>query len=219
MVRKFKGKLVLGFGRRGSRRLVPGRGEHERVHAQSTGTPCTPGTREGRGDVEAAAGRVSRHLPRGGRDCDGHDRFCKTYQPHVLIAGAASRDREAGLSAPLSGTVHPRARPRRDLGFRAGQARREGEVARRYAGLTLLVIDEWLHNPPTDHVRNMLLELLERRYDTLSTVFCTQYAKKDLHRCLDGGVHADAIMDRIVQNTIWIETGSTNMREHSAMTS
>ena len=29
---------------------------------------------------------------------------------------------------------------------------------------------------------------------------------------------ADAIMDRIVHNTLWIETGSTNMREHTAMT-
>ena len=64
----------------------------------------------------------------------------------------------------------------------------------------------------------MLLELLERRHDTGSTVFCTQYAKKDWHPRLGGGVHADAIMDRIVHNTIWIDTGTRNMREHTAMT-
>ena len=64
--------------------------------------------------------------------------------------------------------------------------------------------------------RRMLLELLERRYDAVSTVFCTQYAKKDWHQRLGSGVHADAIMDRIVHNTIWIETGNTNMREHTA---
>ncbi|WP_160141101.1 MULTISPECIES: hypothetical protein [Cryobacterium] len=29
-------------------------------------------------------------------------------------------------------------------------------------------------------------------------------------------VHADAIMDRIVHNTIWVETGGHNMREHTA---
>jgi hypothetical protein len=45
-------------------------------------------------------------------------------------------------------------------------------------------------------------------------VFCTQYAKKDWHQRLGSGVHADAIMDRIVHNTIWIDTGSHNMREH-----
>lgn len=48
---------------------------------------------------------------------------------------------------------------------------------RKYAAFTLLVIDEWLLDPPTDEVRSMLLELLERRYDATSTVFCTQYAK------------------------------------------
>ena len=87
---------------------------------------------------------------------------------------------------------------------------------RKYAAFTLLVIDEWLLDPPSDEVRSMLLELLERRYDSASTVFCTQYAKKDWHQRLGSDVHADAIMDRIVHNTIWIETGSTNMREHAA---
>jgi len=89
---------------------------------------------------------------------------------------------------------------------------------RKYAALTLLVIDEWLLDQPDDAVRSMLLELLERRYDATSTVFCTQYAKKDWHQRLGSDVHADAIMDRIVHNTIWIETGSTNMREHTAAT-
>ncbi|KAB1946452.1 MULTISPECIES: ATP-binding protein [Brevibacterium] len=85
---------------------------------------------------------------------------------------------------------------------------------RKYSAFTLLVIDEWLLDEPDDDVRSMLLELLERRYDTTSTVFCTQYAKKDWHQRLGSGVHADAIMDRIVHNTIWITTGEMNMREH-----
>lgn len=88
---------------------------------------------------------------------------------------------------------------------------------RKYAAFTLLVIDEWLLDPPDDTTRSMLLERLERRYDATSTVFCTQYAKKDWHQRLGSGVHADAIMDRIVHNTIWIETGGTNMREHLAI--
>lgn len=89
---------------------------------------------------------------------------------------------------------------------------------RKYAAFTLLVLDEWLLDQPDDAVRSMLLELLERRYDAASTVFCTQYAKKDWHQRLGSDVHADAIMDRIVHNTIWIETGSTNMREHTTAT-
>ena len=86
----------------------------------------------------------------------------------------------------------------------------------KYAAFSVLVIDEWLLDHPDESIRSMLLELLERRYDTTSTVFCTQYAKKDWHQRLGGGVHADAIMDRIVHNTIWIDTGTHNMREHTA---
>jgi hypothetical protein len=50
---------------------------------------------------------------------------------------------------------------------------------------------------------------MERRYDTGSTILATQYAKKDWHARLGGGVHADAIMDRIVHNAMWINTGAT----------
>ena len=87
---------------------------------------------------------------------------------------------------------------------------------RKYAAYHLLVIDEWLLDEPGEALRGMLLELLERRYDSVSTVFCTQYAKKDWHQRLGGDVHADAIMDRIVHRTIWVETGDANMREHTA---
>lgn len=86
---------------------------------------------------------------------------------------------------------------------------------RKYASFKLLVLDEWLLDPPGEALRSMLFELIERRYDDASTVFCTQYAKKDWHQRLGGGVHADAIMDRIVHNAIWVETGSVNMREHA----
>lgn len=59
----------------------------------------------------------------------------------------------------------------------------------------------------------MLLELMELRYGTASTVFCTQLKKKDWHPRLGGGVHADAIMDRIVHNAVWVDMGETNMRQ------
>lgn len=50
----------------------------------------------------------------------------------------------------------------------------------------------------------MLLELIELGYGTASTVFCTQFKKKDRHPRLGGGVHADAIMDRIARSAVWI---------------
>ena len=61
----------------------------------------------------------------------------------------------------------------------------------------------------------MLVELLERLYDASSTVLCTQYTEKGWHQRLGSGVHADAIMDRIGRNMIWMEVGDYDMREHT----
>ncbi|TFC33905.1 ATP-binding protein [Cryobacterium sp. MDB1-18-2] len=91
-----------------------------------------------------------------------------------------------------------------------------GKFLRKYASFTLLVIDEWLLDKPSESMRTML-ELMERRYGESSTVFCTQYQQKDWHQRLGSGVHADAIMDRIIHNTVWVETGTYNMREHTAL--
>ncbi|TFD00512.1 ATP-binding protein [Cryobacterium sinapicolor] len=92
-----------------------------------------------------------------------------------------------------------------------------GKFLRKYAAFTLLVIDEWLLDRPTEAMRTMLLELMERRYGETSTVFCTQYQQKDWHQRLGAGVHADAIMDRIIHNAVWVDTGNYNMREHTAL--
>lgn len=59
----------------------------------------------------------------------------------------------------------------------------------------------------------MFLELMELCYGSSSTVFCTQYRPKDWHARLGGGLHAEAIMDRIVRGTVWLETGDVNMRD------
>lgn len=56
-------------------------------------------------------------------------------------------------------------------------------------------------------------ELMELRYGTASTVFCTKFKKKDWHPRLGGGVHADAIMDRIVHNAVWVDMGEADMRQ------
>jgi len=72
-------------------RLFPGRGEHDSVHAQ----PDWDGVHR-----ELARVGVTLKLLHGeyvdtcraaGSTAMGYDRFCKTYQRHVLIAGAASR--------------------------------------------------------------------------------------------------------------------------------
>ena len=92
----------------------------------------------------------------------------------------------------------------------------KSKLLRKYCGYGLLVIDEWLLEDISDDEQHFLFELIERRHDAASTIFCTQYRKKDWHDRLGGGIHADAIMDRIVHNAAWIETGNLNMREYCA---
>ena len=70
----------------------------------------------------------------------------------------------------------------------------------------------WLLDRPDELFRGFLLELMEARYGTASTVFCTQFRQKDWHARLGGGVHADAIMGSIVHGAAWVGMGEMNMR-------
>ena len=88
----------------------------------------------------------------------------------------------------------------------------ERKLLRKHAAFQVLVLDEWLLDKPGELFRAFLLELMEARYATSSTVFCTQFRQKDWHARLGGGVHAEAIMDRIVHGTAWVEMGELNMR-------
>lgn len=51
------------------------------------------------------------------------------------------------------------------------------------------------------------------RYGTASTVFCTQFRQKNWRARLGGGVHAGAIMDRVVRGATWVGMGETSMRK------
>ena len=92
---------------------------------------------------------------------------------------------------------------------------RPGGVAkavRKYGAFQVLVLDEWLLSRPDDGFRRFLLEIFELRYDERSTIFCTQYRQKDWHARLGADVTAEAIMDRIVHKTAWVDLGEMNMR-------
>lgn len=88
------------------------------------------------------------------------------------------------------------------------------KLLKKFSNYKLLILDEWLLDDLSDEEQHFLFELIERRHDTTSTIFCTQYKKEDWHSRLGGGVHADAIMDRIVHNAVWVYAGNLNMREY-----
>lgn len=85
---------------------------------------------------------------------------------------------------------------------------------REYSTYNLLAIDEWLVDKPDEPFKRFPPGLMELRYDTAGTAFATRPATKEWHDRLGGDTIADAILDRIVHNTIWIDTGEYNMRQH-----
>lgn len=90
------------------------------------------------------------------------------------------------------------------------------KLLKKFSSYKLLILDEWLLDSLTDEEQHFLFELIERRHDCSSTIFCTQFKKDEWHPRLGGGVHADAMMDRIVHNAIWVYSGNINMREYLA---
>lgn len=90
------------------------------------------------------------------------------------------------------------------------------KLLKKFESYKLLILDEWLLDELSEEEQYFLFELIERRHDTSSTIFCTQFMKEDWHARLGGGVHADAMMDRIVHNAAWMFTGNLNMRQFNA---
>ena len=87
------------------------------------------------------------------------------------------------------------------------------KLIKKFEGYALLIIDEWLIDELSRQQEHFLFELMERRHTDKSTILCTQYRIEDWHNRLGGGIHADAIIDRIVNNSIHIYSGELNMRK------
>ena len=90
------------------------------------------------------------------------------------------------------------------------------KLLKKYSSYKLLILDEWLIQIPTEEEQHFLFELIERRYDEGSTIFCTQYRDEEWHARLGGGILADSILDRVVHRTVRFYSGDINMREYMA---
>lgn len=87
------------------------------------------------------------------------------------------------------------------------------KLINKFSSIPLLIIDEWLMDRLSEEEAHFIFEIVERRYDTASTIFYTQYRQSDWLERLGNDTHAEAIMDRIIHNAVTIETGEKNMRE------
>jgi DNA replication protein DnaC len=82
-------------------------------------------------------------------------------------------------------------------------ARADGTYAKvlaRLARIDVLVLDDWAMTPITDVERRDLLEVLEDRYGSKSTIVTSQVPPKKWHEYINEPTHADAICDRLVHN-------------------
>lgn len=77
----------------------------------------------------------------------------------------------------------------------------------------LLVFDEWLLDPITSADGRRLLELFQSRETRYSCMFLTQLPVSAWHSRFEDPTTADAILDRLVHNSVRIELSGESMRK------
>jgi hypothetical protein len=98
----------------------------------------------------------------------------------------------------------------------------DGSFARRLtqlAKLDLLVIDDFAISPIGPAERSDLLELLDDRVGTHSTIITSQLPVKAWHTYLNDPTLADAILDRIVHSSHRIDLKGKSLRDDETMKS
>ena len=81
------------------------------------------------------------------------------------------------------------------------------------AKFDLLILDDWGLSQPDNDQRKDLLEILDDRYQNKSTVITSQLPVSHWHEHLNDETLADAILDRIVHNSIRLELQGESMRK------
>ncbi|RZP71016.1 transposase [Vibrio vulnificus] len=77
----------------------------------------------------------------------------------------------------------------------------------------LLILDDWgMEKLSPDHAGH-LLELLEDRYQTSSTIMISQLPVKEWCNMIGNATVADALLDRLIHNSHRIELGGESMRK------
>ncbi|MDP2813841.1 MAG: ATP-binding protein [Erysipelotrichaceae bacterium] len=102
-----------------------------------------------------------------------------------------------------------------ELLFELEMSRVEGtysKLIKLLAKTDLLIIDDFLLNSTTPNEQRDLMEVMEYRSRSKSTILCTQMDTEEWHRKLGGGAIADAILDRVLSKTYTLLLKGDSMR-------
>ncbi|MBT3678783.1 MAG: ATP-binding protein [Candidatus Marinimicrobia bacterium] len=95
-------------------------------------------------------------------------------------------------------------------------AQLEGEYSRLIKSLNktdLLILDDWLRDPPTLSDAQSLLDILDDRYSRSSTLLATQFPIDAWYSRIPDPTLADAILDRLIHNAHRIELHGDSQRK------
>ena len=81
----------------------------------------------------------------------------------------------------------------------------------------LLILDEWLLYPLKESEARDVLELVEARAKTASTIFCFRFDVPGWHENLYDPTLADAICDRIIYDSYIIRIEGDTMRKRKGI--
>jgi DNA replication protein DnaC len=95
-------------------------------------------------------------------------------------------------------------------------ARADGTYRNKLSALNhvdLIVLDDWLIAPLQDAHRRDLLEIIDDRYDSKSTMIASQLPVELWHQAIGDPTLADAILDRLVHNAHRLEIKGDSLRK------
>ncbi|RDI36333.1 IS21-like element helper ATPase IstB [Aquicella lusitana] len=81
------------------------------------------------------------------------------------------------------------------------------------AKIDVLILDDWGLATPDDDQRRDLLEILDDRYQRKSTIITSQLPITHWHEHLNDATLADAILDRLIHNSIRLELDGDSLRK------
>lgn len=77
----------------------------------------------------------------------------------------------------------------------------------------LLILDDWGLESLNAQQRSDLLELIDARYDTKSTIITSQLPVENWYDMIGESTHADAILDRLIHGSIKLKLKGESMRK------